>query len=68
MVSHIGEVKQIHTHKGPSDKSVFLHIAPSVKSTTASCLLFHQEDTTEKYQFSNYNSDIYCFVCSAFQF
>ena len=33
---HIGEVKQIHTHKGPSDKSLFLHKAPSGKSTPPS--------------------------------
>jgi hypothetical protein len=63
VVPHIGEVKQIHTHKGPSDKSVFLHTAPSVKSTAPSPPLFHQEDATEKYQFNNYNSDIY-YICA----
>ena len=36
MVPHIGEVKQIHTHIGPLDKPLFLHTAPSVKSTTPS--------------------------------
>jgi len=30
---HIAEVEQIHTHTGPSDKSLFLPKAPSVKST-----------------------------------
>jgi hypothetical protein len=63
MVPHIGEMKQIQTHKGPSNKSLFLHTAPSVKSTTPSPPLFHQEDATEKYQFSNYNSDIYLHLC-----
>jgi hypothetical protein len=29
---YIGEVKQIHTHKGPSDKSVLFHKAAFVKS------------------------------------
>jgi hypothetical protein len=60
---HIGEVKQIHTHKGPSDKSLFLHTAPSVKSTPPSPLLFHQDNATEKYQFSNYSSNIYLHLC-----
>ena len=62
-VPHIGEVQQIHTHIGPSDKSLFLHTAPSVKSTTPSPPLFHQEDATDKYQFSNYNSYIYLHLC-----
>jgi hypothetical protein len=62
VVPHTGEVKQIHTHKGPS-KSLFLHTAPSVKSTTPSPQLFHQEDATEKYQFCNYNSYIYLYLC-----
>jgi hypothetical protein len=47
VVPHIGEVKQIHTHKGHSDKPPFLHKASSVKSTTPSPPLFHQEDATE---------------------
>jgi hypothetical protein len=38
---HIGKVKQIQTHKGPSNKSVFLHKAPSVKSAPPSPVLFH---------------------------
>jgi hypothetical protein len=63
VVPHIGEVKQMHTHTEPSDKSLFLHTAPSVKSTTPSPPLFHQEDATEKYQFSNYNSYIYLHLC-----
>ena len=32
----------IRMHIGPSDKSLFLHAAPSVKSTTPSPSLFHQ--------------------------
>jgi hypothetical protein len=63
VVPHIGEVKQIHTHIGPSDKSLFLHTAPSAKSTTPSHPLFHQEDATEKYKFSNYNCYIYLHLC-----
>jgi hypothetical protein len=30
---HIDEVEQIYMHQGPSDKSLFLPKAPSVKST-----------------------------------
>jgi hypothetical protein len=56
---YIGEVEQIHTHKVPSDKSLFLPKAPSVKSTPTSPPLFHQEDATEKYPFSNYSCNIY---------
>jgi hypothetical protein len=52
-----------HTHKGPPDKSLFLHNTPSVRSTVPSPLLFHQEDATEKYQFSNYNGHIYLQLC-----
>ena len=63
VVPHIGEVKQIHTHKGPSDKALFLHTAPSVISTTPSPPLFHKEDAPEKYQFSNYSSNIYLHLC-----
>ena len=33
---HVGKVKQIHTHRGSSDKSVFLHNTPSVKFTPCS--------------------------------
>jgi len=33
---HIGKVEQTHTHKCPSDKSLFLHKDPSVKSTPPS--------------------------------
>jgi len=29
---HSGEMEQIHTHKGPSNKSLFLHKASSGKS------------------------------------
>jgi hypothetical protein len=63
VVPLIGEVKQIHTHKRPSDKSLFLHTAPSVKSTTPSPSLFYQEDATKKEQLSNYNSYIYLHLC-----
>jgi hypothetical protein len=66
VVPHIGKVKKIHTHIGPSDKSLFLHTAPSAKSTTPSPPLFYQEDATEKYQFSNYNSFVYLHLCVPF--
>ena len=61
--SHIGKVEQIHTHEGPSDTSLFLHKAFSVKSTHPLPSLFHQEDSTEKYQFSNYSGNIYLQLC-----
>jgi hypothetical protein len=35
-------MKQINTHKGPSNKSQFLYTAPSVKSIPPSPPLFHQ--------------------------
>ena len=60
---HIGEVKQIHTHKVPSDKSLFLHKALPAKSTPPSSPLFHQEHATEKYQFSNCNGNVYVHFC-----
>jgi hypothetical protein len=63
MVPHIGEVKQIRTHKGPSDKPLFLDIAPFIKSTTPSPLLFLHENYTENYQFSNYSSNICLHLC-----
>jgi len=47
----------------PSDKSLFLHKAPSVKSTPASPQLFHHENNAEKYQFSSYNGGIYWLLC-----
>jgi hypothetical protein len=68
VVRHIGEVKQIHTHKGPSDKTVFLHTAPSVKSTTPSPPLFHQEDATKNISSVITTVIFTTFVCSAFQF
>ena len=37
------EVKQIHTYKGPSDKSLFLHKVPSGISTPHSPPLIHQD-------------------------
>jgi hypothetical protein len=43
-----GEAKQIHTHKGPPDKSLFLYKAPSPKSTPPKPPLFNQENATEK--------------------
>jgi len=52
-----------HTHEGTSDKSLFLHKAFSVKSTHPLSPLFHQEDSTEKYQFSNYIGNIYLQLC-----
>jgi len=42
-----------------SDKSLFLHKALSTKSTPHSPKLFHQEDATEKRQFSNSSGSIY---------
>jgi len=51
--------KYTHTHKGPSNKSSLLLKTPSEKSTTPLPPLFHHEDATEKYQFSNYNGNIY---------
>jgi hypothetical protein len=51
-----------YTHKGPSDKSLFLHKAPSVNSTLPSHPLFHQ-DATGKYHFSNYNCNICLQLC-----
>jgi len=48
-----------HTHKGPSDKPLFLHKAPSVQSTPHSLSLLHEENATEKYQFSASNRSIY---------
>jgi hypothetical protein len=54
-----------YTCKSPSNKSLFLHKAPSVKSTPHSPPLFHQENATEKYQVSNYNGNIYVQLCVA---
>jgi hypothetical protein len=48
-----------YTHRVPSNKSLFLHKAPSVKSTPPSPPLFHHKDATEKYPFSNYSGNIY---------
>jgi hypothetical protein len=62
-------VEQIHTHKGPSNKSLLLLKTPSEKSTTPLPPLFHHKDATEKYQFSNYNGNIYLTrACFAFPF
>jgi len=55
----MGEMKQIHTLKGPFDKPVFLHKAPSIKSTSPPPPLFHQENDTQEYQFINYSGSIY---------
>ena len=52
-----------YTHKDPSNKSVFLHKAPSVKSTPPSPPLFNKEDGTEKCKFSNYYGNIYLQFC-----
>jgi len=52
-----------HTHKGRSNKFLFLHKVASVKSTPHLPPLFHQEDVTEKYHFINYNDSIYLQLC-----
>jgi len=52
-----------YTHKGPHYKSLFLHQAPSVKSTPPSHPIFQQDDAPEKCQFSNYNCNIYLHLC-----
>jgi len=51
--SRIGEINQMHTHKGTSEKLLFLHKNPCVKSTTPSLPLLHQGNATEKYQCNN---------------
>ena len=56
-------MEQIHTHKVPHYKSLFLHQAPSVKSTPPSHPIFQQDDAPEKCQFSNYNGNIYLHLC-----
>jgi hypothetical protein len=62
-------MKQIHTHEGPSDKSIVLHKAHPVKSTPPSPPLFHQGNGTEKYPFSTYSGNIYVHLCvPPFQF
>jgi hypothetical protein len=61
-------VKQIHTHKGPSDKSLFLHKGLPVKSTPLSPSLFRQENAAKKYQFSNYSGNIYHLCVPPFHF
>jgi hypothetical protein len=58
-LTHFGEVQQKHTRNGPFNKSLFLHKAPSVKSTPPSPPLFHQENATAKNHFSNYNDTIH---------
>jgi len=52
-----------HTHKGPSDKSLFFHKVSTAKPTPPTPPLFHQENATVKYQFSNYNGNIYWHLC-----
>jgi hypothetical protein len=47
---------------GPSTTSLFLHKAPSVKSTPLSPP-FYQEYATANYQCSNYSSNIYLQLC-----
>jgi len=62
-------VEKTHTHKGPSNKSLLLHKTPFERSTAPSPLLFHKEDFTGKYQFSNSNGNIYLQLCvSLFHF
>jgi hypothetical protein len=60
---HIGDVEQLQAHEGPSNKSLFLHKAPSIKSTPPSAPLCHKEDVTEKYLFSNDSGNIYLQLC-----
>ena len=55
-------MKQVHTHEGPFDNSLFIHKATSVNSTLPSPSLFHQ-DATKKDQFSNYRYNIYLQWC-----
>ena len=55
-----------HTHKGPSDKSLFLHKAPSVKFAPPSPALLRQENATEKYQFRNFGGSTYWHLCFSF--
>ena len=59
---HIGEVNQVHSYKGHSDKSLFLLKAPSVESTLPSLSVPHQENATEA--FSSVVTDIYLFLFS----
>ena len=53
-----------HTHTWrPIQQVSLLHKACSIKSTPPSPLLFHHEDATEKYMFSNYIGNIYLELC-----
>jgi hypothetical protein len=58
VVPHIGEVKQIHTHIRPLDKSPFLHTAPSVKSITPSPPYF-----IKKTLLKNISSVTFTYIC-----
>jgi len=49
------------TYKGPSEKSLLLHEA-FCKVYNPLCTLFHQTNTLEKYQCSNYKGNI-TYVC-----
>jgi len=60
---HTVEVKPILAQRGSSDKSVFLHKAPSVKSTPPSSLLFHRESSAWKHKFHDYSGNIYWRLC-----
>ena len=51
-----------NTHTGPSNRSLLLHEAPSVKSTPLSPP-FHEEYATANYQCSNYSGNIYLQLC-----
>jgi hypothetical protein len=52
-----------HTHISLSDKSLFLHETPCVKSTLHCPQLVHQEDTTKEYLVSNFCGSIYWLLC-----
>jgi len=51
-----------HTYKGPSNKSVFLCSLFSKSTPLPPC--FHQENATEKYQFSNNTGNLYLCPCT----
>jgi hypothetical protein len=53
-------------HIGHYEKSLILHKTPSIKFTPHSLPLFDQENTTEKFHFSNFNDNIYWQLCVLF--
>jgi hypothetical protein len=60
---HTEEVEQIHTHKGPSDKSLFLPKAPSIKSTPPLSPIISSTSCYWKCQFSHHSGNIYLQLC-----